>query len=159
MSPLTTVGQLTTTTTTTIKLNGLGILSCTFVLYFCFQSDSSDSDSTLPTTSSRNSWKIDKKGLFLSLKVFGLLSSSLLFQQRFGQYVLWPYLGVCQTQEPTQNFELRPLLNVRGVTCSDSIDHNRVQVLRIFIVTHLQSGLNLQPLDDCLLRSLGNQCL
>ena len=27
------------------------------------------------------------------------------------------------------------------------------------IVTHLQSGLNLQPLDDCLLRSLGNQRL
>ena len=33
---------------------------------------------------------------FLSLRVFGLFSSSLLlFPQRFGQYVLWPSSGVC----------------------------------------------------------------
>ena len=47
-----------------------------------------------------------------------------------------------------------------GVTCSDSVSHNRVQVLSIPVfVTRLQSGLNLQPQDDCLLRSLGNQRL
>ena len=37
-----------------------------------------------------------------------------------------------------------------GVTCSDSVSHNRVQVYSC-IVTCLQSGLNLQPPDDCLL--------
>ena len=42
-----------------------------------------------------------------------------------------------------------------GVACSDSISHNQVQVLSI--VTRMQSGLNLQPPDDYLLRSLGNQ--
>ena len=48
---------------------------------------------------------------FLSLRVFGLLSSSLLlFPQRF-----WPSSGVCRTQEATQNFKLRPLLNPQGL--------------------------------------------
>ena len=52
----------------------------------------------------------------LSLRVFGLLSSSLLlFPQCFGQYILWPSSGVCWTWEPTQNFELRHLLNPRGL--------------------------------------------
>ena len=47
---------------------------------------------------------------FLSLSVFGLLSSSLLlFPQRFGRYVLWLSSGVCRTREPSRNFELRPL--------------------------------------------------
>ena len=56
----------------------------------------------------------DEAWLFLSLRVFGLLTSSLLlFSQRFGRYVLWPS-GVCRTREPTRNFELRPLLNQRG---------------------------------------------
>ena len=87
-------------------------------------------------------------------------SSLLLSPQRFGRYVLRP-LGVCRTREPTWNFELRPLSNPRGVACSDSVSHNRVQVLSKYcrIVTRLQSGLNLQPPDDCLLRSLGNQRL
>ena len=55
--------------------------------------------------------------IFLSLRVFGLLSSSLLlllFPLHFGRYVLWPSSGVCRTQEPTWNFELCPLLNPRG---------------------------------------------
>ena len=52
---------------------------------------------------------------FLSLRVFGLLSSSLLlFPQHFVRYVLRPSSGVYQTREPTQNFKLRPLLNPRG---------------------------------------------
>ena len=52
---------------------------------------------------------------FLSLRVFGLLSSSLLlFPQRFGRYVLRPSSGVCRTREPSRNFELRPLLKPRG---------------------------------------------
>ena len=53
--------------------------------------------------------------LFLSLRVFGLFSSSLLlFPQRFGRYVLRPSSGVCRTREPSRNFELRPLLKPRG---------------------------------------------
>ena len=40
---------------------------------------------------------------FLSLRVFGLLSSSLLlFPQRFGRYILQPSSGVCRSQEPSQ---------------------------------------------------------
>ena len=46
----------------------------------------------------------------LSLRVFGLFSSSLLlFPQHFGRYVLRPSSGVCRTREPSQNFEQRPL--------------------------------------------------
>ena len=33
--------------------------------------------------------------------------------------------------EPTRNFELRPFIESTGVTWSDSVNHNRVQVLRI----------------------------
>ena len=57
-----------------------------------------------------NFW--DEAWWFLSLRVFGLLSSSLLlFPRRFGRYVLRPSSGVCWTQEASRNFELRPLLN------------------------------------------------
>ena len=64
-------------------------------------------------TSRLNFW--DDVWWFLSLRVFGLLSSSLLlFPQRFGRYVLQPYSGICRTQEPSRNFELRPLLNQAG---------------------------------------------
>ena len=60
-----------------------------------------------------NFW--DEACWFLSLRVFGLLSSSLLlFPQRFGRYVLRPSSGVCRTREPSRNFELRPLLNPQG---------------------------------------------
>ena len=53
--------------------------------------------------------------MFLSLRVFGLLSSSiLLFPRCFSQYVLRSSSGVCRTREPTWNLELRPLLNPRG---------------------------------------------
>ena len=66
-----------------------------------------------PNNSCLNFW--DKAWWFLSLRVFGLLSSSLLlFPQRFSWYVLRPSSGVCRTREPSQNFELRPLLNPLG---------------------------------------------
>ena len=51
---------------------------------------------------------------FLSLRFFGLLSSSLSFPQRFGRYVFRPSSGVCRTREPSRNSELRPLLKPRG---------------------------------------------
>ena len=60
-----------------------------------------------------NFW--DKACWFLSLRVFRLFSSSLLlFPQRFGRYVLRPSSSVCRTREPSQNFELCPLLKPRG---------------------------------------------
>ena len=70
--------------------------------------------------------------LFLSLKVFRLLSSSLLlFPHRFGRYAPRPSSDVCRTREPTQNFELRPLLNPQGPPVLVPSTHNRVQVLSI----------------------------
>ena len=60
-----------------------------------------------------NFW--DEAWWFLSLRVFGLLSSSLLlFPQRFSQYVFQPSSGVCRTREPMRNFERHPLLNPQG---------------------------------------------
>ena len=60
-----------------------------------------------------NFW--DETWWFLSLRVFRLLSSSLLlFPQGFGRYVSWPSSSVCWTLEPSWNFELCPLLNPRG---------------------------------------------
>ena len=60
-----------------------------------------------------NFW--DEAGWFLSARVFGLLSSSLLlFALRFGRYVLRPFSGLCRNREPTRNLVLRPLLNQRG---------------------------------------------
>ena len=60
-----------------------------------------------------NFW--DEVWWFLSLRVFRLLSSSLLFySQCFGQYVLRLSSVVCRTREPTQNFEPCPLFNPRS---------------------------------------------
>ena len=75
----------------------------------------------------------------LSLRVLGLLISSLLlFAQRFGWYVLlWNLHG-------TSNYVL---YWIHGCTC---VKHS-------CIATRLQSGLNQKPPDDCLLRSLRNQ--
>ena len=56
----------------------------------------------------------DESWWFLSWRVFGLLSSSLLlFLENFGRYVHRPSSGVCRTREPTRNLELRPLSNPR----------------------------------------------
>ena len=73
---------------------------------------------------------------FLSLRVFGLLSSSsLLFPQSFGRYVLRPSSGVCRIREPSRNFELHPLLNPRGspvlkVEIIDGAEHWRIRRLK-----------------------------
>ena len=59
-----------------------------------------------PDISCLNFW--DEAWWFLSLRIFGLLSSSLLlFPQHFSRYVFRPSSGVCRTREPTWNFELR----------------------------------------------------
>ena len=66
---------------------------------------------------------------FLSLRVFGLLSSSLLlFSQRFRLYVLRPSSGVCRT---FMEFRTTSFIESTRVVCSDSVSHNRVQVLSI----------------------------
>ena len=58
-----------------------------------------------------NWWHCQIFQLSGKLRVFGLLSSSLLlFPQRFGWYILQPSSGVCLIQEPIWNFELRLLL-------------------------------------------------
>ena len=91
----------------------------------------------------------------LSLRVFRLLSSSLLLlPQCFGWYVLQPFSAICRTQEPSWNFEPRPLLNQRGSSVLIPLAITGTSVEYSSIVTCLQSGLNLQPPDDCLLRSL-----
>ena len=68
-------------------------------------------------------------------------SSLLLFQQRFGRYVFQPSSGVCRTWEPSHGTSNYVLYLIHGGRCSDSC-----------IVTRLQSGLNLQPPVDCVLR-------
>ena len=98
-----------------------------------------------------NFW--DAAWWFLSLRVFKLLSSSLLlFPLHFGLLQVFVEVG---NLHGTSTF-----IESTGVACSDSVSHNRVQVLSIpVLITRLQSGLNLQPPDDCLLRSLWNQRL
>ena len=59
----------------------------------------------------------------------------MLFPQRFGRYVLRPSSGIGRTRKPTRNFEVRPLLNPRWITCSDSVNHKRVQVLKIPVLS------------------------
>ena len=68
---------------------------------------------------------LSHKYIFLSLRIFGLLCSSLLLFPRFGRYVLQPSSG--------SNMELRTtsFIESTGVACSDSIKHSQVQVLNI----------------------------
>ena len=116
----------------------------------------------------------DKAWWFLSLRVFGLLSSSLfLFPQRFGRYVLRPSSGVCRwifviklddfyhkgfsdysphlycyfhnvsadmssglLQVFVELGDLHWTSNyvlywIQGVTCSDFVSYNRVQMISI----------------------------
>ena len=64
------------------------------------------------------------------------------------RYVLQPSSGIsCRTREPIQNFKRRPLFYSRGFASSNSVNNKQTQALSI--VTHLQSGLNLQPPDNC----------
>ena len=41
------------------------------------------------------------------------MAISTTYKIRFGRYILQPSSGVCQTQEPSRNFKLHPLLNPR----------------------------------------------
>ena len=70
--------------------------------------------------------------IFLSFRVFGLISSSLLwYSQPFGWCILRPSWCVsCRIWKPIQNFEQNPLFNLCGVLdCSNSDNHKRIQVL------------------------------
>ena len=77
-----------------------------------------------------NFW--DEAWWFLSLRVFGLLSSSLLlFPQRFSRYVLLPSSGVWSNWGTFMELRTTSFIESMGVVCSDSVSHNRVQVLSI----------------------------
>ena len=67
----------------------------------------------------------------LLLRIFGLLTSSLLlYSQRFGRYVLRPSSGFSyQTRKSIQNLELNPFIWTTGVDRSNSVNHDRIQVL------------------------------
>ena len=81
-------------------------------------------------------WLLNRSGWFRSLRVFGLLSSSLLlFPQRFGRYVLRPSSGVCWTQEPSRNFELRP--------------SKEIIIWRLQVQSWLQASNNTGILNTC----------
>ena len=70
------------------------------------------------------------------------------------------FLRCLSNSETYMELWTMPFIESTGVAISDSVNHNQVQVLRIPVfVTRLQSGLNLQPPDDCLFISLGNQRL
>ena len=69
---------------------------------------------------------------YLSLRVFGLSSSSLLlFPQQFGRYVLRPSSGVLSNSGTFTELRTTSFIESTGVACSDSVSHNRVQVLSI----------------------------
>ena len=89
---------------------------------------------------------------FLFLRVFGLLSSSLLlYSQCFDQYVLWLSSGVCRTQEPAWNFKPCPLFNLGGGSLVMILLTITSYMCEVFLYCYyLQSGLNLQLPDDCL---------
>ena len=55
----------------------------------------------------------------------------------------------CRIRGPSRNFETTSFIEPTGIACFDSVNHKSVKYS--CIVTHLQSGLNLQPADDCLL--------
>ena len=61
-----------------------------------------------------NFW--DEAWLLLLIRIFWLLSSSLLFYlQRFDQYVLRPSSSIsCRTLEPTQTLDLNTLFEPQG---------------------------------------------
>ena len=88
----------------------------------------------------------------LSLRVFRLLSSSLLlFQQRFGRYIL----RFSSNSETFTELRTTSYSEFTEVTWFDSV----TSVKYSCIVTRLRSRLNPQPPDDYLLRSSGSQCL
>ena len=81
--------------------------------------------------SATSNWKVTPYFEFLSIRVFGLLSSSLLlFPQRFDRYVLrYDLLQVfveLGNRHGTSSF-----IESTGGACSDCVSHNRVQVLSI----------------------------
>ena len=104
-----------------------------------------------------NFW--DKAWRFLSFGVFGLLSSSLLYSQRFSLYLLQPSSGVSWTQELIWTLNHIPYLIHGGRLFWFCLPWPSISAKYFCIVTLLQSRLNLQPPDDCLFRSLGNQHL
>ena len=69
---------------------------------------------------------------FLSLRVFGLLSSSLLlFPQRFGLMCPPAFFRCLSNSGTFTELRTRSFIEFTGVACSDSVTYNWVQVLSI----------------------------
>ena len=94
--------------------------------------------------------------MILSFRIFGLLSLSLLlYLQRFDRCVFWPSSGVsCRTREPTRNFKPHPLFNPLGSLALMPLTISEYKSKYSCIVTRLQSGLNMEPSDNCHLEAL-----
>ena len=86
----------------------------------------------------RETWVHSNVASYQILFKWYLIPPCLLFPQRLSRYVLRPSSGVCRNRESSRNFELRSLFN----PCSDSVGHNRVQVLRNGIRTGDPRGFN-----------------
>ena len=65
-------------------------------------------------------------------------------------FIFTTFRSICPPREPSRNFELRPLLNLRELPFLIPLAITSVKYS--WIVTRLQSVLNLQPPDNCLLR-------
>ena len=61
----------------------------------------------------------------------GFRTILLLFPQRFGWYVLRPSSGVLSNSGTFPELRTTSFIESTGVVCSDSVSHNRVQVLSI----------------------------
>ena len=72
----------------------------------------------------------DEAWWFLSLRVFRLLSLSLLFPQCFGQCPR-AFFRCLSNSGTYKELWTTSFIESTGITCSDSVSHNRVQVLSI----------------------------
>ena len=63
-------------------------------------------------------------------------------------FIVMSLLGVCRSRRTFTELRTTSFTETTGMACSDSVNHNWVQMLSIPVLL----GLNLQPPDDCLLR-------
>ena len=109
------------------------------------------------TTSCLNFW--DEAWWFLSLRVFQtIVFIFIIISTRFRLISPPTFLRYLSNSGNFSELRTTSFIESTGVTCSDSVSHNRVQGLSIPVLL-LACSLNLQPPDDCLLWNLGNQRL
>ena len=88
---------------------------------------------------------------FLSLRVFGLLSSSLLlFPQRFGRYGLPAFFRCLSNLGTFTELRTTSFIESTWVACSDSVSHNQLSIKYSCIVqSWLQASNNTGILNTC----------